>query len=138
MRRLSLVGGVAVATLATAVAGAAKEPNGATVATVCGRAACADLKWLSFRLSASNMFVRHVAPAPFYVVRFEPPPTGVHIPGQEDPIVYVPRTRVWRVTFDGLPVWLEVPGEDVRALRPAIRTLRAHPAPRSWAAAPTR
>jgi hypothetical protein len=134
LRRLWPAGAIAVAALAAAVAGSAKEPNGAVVATVCGRESCADLKWLSFRLSASNMFVRHVSPAPFYVVRFEPPPKGVHIPGQEDPIVYVPRKGVWRVTFDGLPVWLEAPREDVRALRPAIRALRANAAPRSWAA----
>jgi hypothetical protein len=104
------------------------------VATVCGRAACADLKWLSWRLTASYWFVRHVSPAPFYVVRFEPGPEGVHVPGHQDPIVYVPRKRVWRVTFDGLPVWLEVPREDVRALGPAIRKLRAFPAPRRWRA----
>jgi hypothetical protein len=80
------------------------------------------------------MVVRHVAPAPFYVVRFELRPSRVRIPGHEGLIVYVQRERVWRVTFDGLPVWLDVPREDVRALRSAIRTLGPHPAPRSWAA----
>ena len=59
-------------------------------------------------------------------------PPNVRVPGADDPIVYVPRRGVWRVTFDGSPVWLLVPDVDAARLERAISGLRPHAAPARW------
>jgi hypothetical protein len=72
-----------------------------------------------------------VAPAPFFVVRFD---LGLRADiDAEGPLLYVPQKGIWRVTIDGTPVWLDVPWRDDDTLRRAIRHLRPYPAPQSWA-----
>ncbi|HEY3185065.1 MAG TPA: hypothetical protein VGJ77_19650 [Gaiellaceae bacterium] len=134
MRRSTLVVAAAVAALAAAPAGDTKEGAGGSV---CGTDSCAHVSAFSLQLAGSYRFYRHVAPAPYFVVRIELPP-NVFIPGTHEPILYLPRTGLWRVTIDGLPVWLDVPRRDAPVLREAVRNLRPFAAPRSWAAAATR
>jgi hypothetical protein len=92
------------------------------------------VKSFSLRLAGSPSFYRRVAPAPYFVVTVQRPPS-FFIADADTPIVYLSSRRLWRVTIDGSSVWLDVPRSDGQRLRHATRHLRPYPAPRTWAAA---
>jgi hypothetical protein len=118
--------------LIAAPVGGAKGPSRPVRGTVCGPAGCEHVASFSLQLAGSYSFYRNVTPAPFFVVRFDL--TRRADISAAGPILYVPLKRIWRVTIDGTPVWLDVPWRDDDALRRAVRHLRPYSAPRSWAA----
>jgi hypothetical protein len=125
MRRSALVALAAVPLLAASAG--AKPP---ARATVCGANGCAAFS-PSLQWAGSAWLHRYVAPAPYFRIAVRLPP-NVGVEGAAGTILYVPGDELWRVRFNGVRVWFDVPAGDLASLHRAVRGLRPFRAPARW------